>query len=107
MDGCGTVRNNTEVENIASKHKNVKSHMRVNDEIVAKEVRLIGPNGDMMGIVAPEKALQVAIQNDLDLVEIAPNANPPVCKVIDYGKYMFDMAKRQKEWPQRDTILWL
>ncbi|MDX1359596.1 MAG: translation initiation factor IF-3 [Clostridia bacterium] len=92
------VLNNTEVDEIASKHKSSKSsHMRINDEIKAKEVRLIGPNGDMMGIVTPEKALQVAMQNDLDLVEISPNANPPVCKVIDYGKYMFDMAKRQKE----------
>lgn len=71
--------------------------MKINEDIVCKEVRLIGPNGDMMGIVTPEKALQIAYQNDLDLVEISPKASPPVCKVIDYGKYMFDMAKRQKE----------
>jgi translation initiation factor IF-3 len=71
--------------------------MRINEEIVAKEVRLIGPNGDMMGIVTPDKARQIAFQNDLDLVEISPKANPPVCKVIDYGKFMFDQAKKQKE----------
>lgn len=71
--------------------------MRINDEIVAKEVRLIGPNGDMMGIVTPEKARQIAYQNELDLVEISPKANPPVCKVIDYGKFMFDQTKKQKE----------
>lgn len=71
--------------------------MRVNEDIVAKEVRLIGPNGDMMGIVTPDKARQIAYQNELDLVEIAPKAKPPVCKVIDYGKYMFDQTKKQKE----------
>lgn len=71
--------------------------MRINDDILAKEVRLIGPNGDMMGIVTPDKARQIALQNDLDLVEISPKANPPVCKVIDYGKFMFDQAKKQKE----------
>lgn len=71
--------------------------MNINEEIRHKEVRLIGPNGDMMGVVSIEKALQVATQNDLDLVEISPNASPPVCKTIDYGKYMFDMAKKQKE----------
>ncbi|MBN1624165.1 MAG: translation initiation factor IF-3 [Clostridia bacterium] len=71
--------------------------MRINEEIVAKEVRLIGPNGDMMGIVTPDKARQIAFQNDLDLVEISPKANPPVCKVIDYGKFMFDQTKKQKE----------
>lgn len=71
--------------------------MRINEDITAKEVRLIGPNGDMMGIVTPDKARQIALQNDLDLVEISPKANPPVCKVIDYGKFMFDQAKKQKE----------
>ncbi|HPQ47107.1 MAG TPA: translation initiation factor IF-3 [Clostridia bacterium] len=71
--------------------------MRINDDIIAKEVRLIGPNGDMMGIMTPDKARQIAYQNDLDLVEISPKANPPVCKVIDYGKFMFDQTKKQKE----------
>ncbi len=87
-----------EVENIASKNKSSKNHMRMNDEIRGlTEIRLIGSNGDMMGIMTLEKAKQVATQNDLDLVEISPNAKPPVCKIIDYGKYMFDMAKKQKE----------
>ncbi len=88
------------MENIASKYKsskNTKNNTRINDEIKGNEVRLIGPNGDMMGIVTLEKAMQIAMQNDLDLVEIAPKAAPPVCKIIDYGKHMFDMAKKQKE----------
>lgn len=93
----GCVRIITEVENIASKNRGAKSHMRINDEIRGNEVRLIGPNGDMMGVVTLEKAFQIARQNDLDLVEIAPTATPPVCKIIDYGKHMFDMAKKQKE----------
>jgi translation initiation factor IF-3 len=90
-------RNITEVKNIARGNQGPTNHMRINEEIVAKEVRLIGPNGDMMGVVTPEKARQIAFQNDLDLVEISPKANPPVCKVIDYGKFMFDQAKKQKE----------
>lgn len=71
--------------------------MRINNEITSEKVRLIGPNGDMMGVVGLEKALQVAAQNNLDLVEVSPKASPPVCKTIDYGKHMFEMAKKQKE----------
>jgi translation initiation factor IF-3 len=85
------------VANISGKRKDSGNQMKTNEEIRYEKVRLVGPNGDMMGIVSSEKALQVAAQNNLDLVEVAPNAKPPVCKVMDYGKYMFETAKKQKE----------
>lgn len=71
--------------------------MRVNREIRAPKVRVIGSAGEQIGIMTPKEALNVAENEGLDLVEIAPNANPPVCKVIDYGKFRYDQTKREKE----------
>jgi len=81
--------------NIAKGNK--KSNLRINDEIRSKEVRLIDKDGKMVGIVSLEKANEIAENEGLDLVEISPNAEPPVCKTIDYGKYLFELAKKQKE----------
>lgn len=61
------------------------------------QVRLIGANNEQLGIMSSKEALQIAMDNDLDLVLISPNAEPPVCKIIDYGKFKFDQAKRLKE----------
>lgn len=72
-----------------------KERPKINDEITAKQVRLVGPAGDQIGIVSLADALQAAEQVELDLVEIAPMAEPPVCKVMDYGKFVFE-AKKQK-----------
>jgi translation initiation factor IF-3 len=69
---------------------------RVNDAIRAREVRLIGKDGDQIGIVSIREALSEAEKSGLDLVEIAPNADPPVCKIIDYGKYNYEQQKREK-----------
>lgn len=71
--------------------------MRVNDEIDAPQVRLIGPEGQQVGIVPLRQALAVAEEAGLDLVEIAPTANPPVCKVMDYGKYRYQEQKKAQE----------
>ncbi len=71
--------------------------MRVNREIRAPKVRVIGSAGEQVGIMNPKEALKIAESEGLDLVEIAPNANPPVCKVIDYGKFRYDQTKREKE----------
>ena len=60
-------------------------------------MRLIGENGDQLGIVSVQQALQMAYDRDLDLVKIAPQATPPVCKIMDYGKYRFEQAMREKE----------
>ncbi|MBU2978948.1 translation initiation factor IF-3 [Alteromonas sp. C1M14] len=70
---------------------------RINDEIRAREVRLIGKEGEQVGIVSLAEAMQSAAEASLDLVEISPNAEPPVCKVMDYGKFLFEKSKAQKE----------
>lgn len=70
---------------------------RINEEIRAKEVRLIGADGEQVGIVSLSQALNAAAEVDLDLVEISPNAEPPVCKIMDYGKFIFEKSKAQKE----------
>lgn len=70
---------------------------RINEEITATDVRLIGKDGDQLGIVSLSDAQALADQSTLDLVEISPNAEPPVCKVMDYGKFLFEKSKAQKE----------
>ncbi len=70
---------------------------RVNKQIKAKEVRLIDENGKQIGIVPLQEALRIASEKGLDLVEVAPNANPPVCKILDYGKFMYELKKKEKE----------
>ena len=70
---------------------------RINEGIRVREVRLIDENGGQLGIVPTTEALNKAREAGLDLIEVAPNANPPVCKILDYGKYKFDQEKRMKE----------
>jgi translation initiation factor IF-3 len=70
---------------------------RVNNQIIAKEVRLIGSEGDQIGVVSISEALRAAEETGLDLVEISPTAKPPVCRVMDYGKYLFELNKKQAE----------
>mgnify|MGYP000898612697 CR=1 FL=1 len=70
---------------------------QINEEIRDKEVRLISPAGEQLGIQPVEEALQKAAEANLDLVKISPNAVPPVCKLMDYGKYRFEQTKREKE----------
>ena len=69
----------------------------INEEIRDKEVRLIGADGEQLGIVAVGEAQRLADEKNLDLVKIAPQAQPPVCKIMDYGKHKFEIAKREKE----------
>ena len=71
--------------------------MPINEAIRDKEVRLINENGEMIGIVPIKDAQAMASQKELDLVKIAPQASPPVCKIMDYGKHLFDQAKKDKE----------
>ena len=70
---------------------------QINEEIRDAEIRLIGADGAQLGIMTAQQALQIAEENDLDLVKIAPQAVPPVCKIMDYGKYRFEQAKREKD----------
>lgn len=70
--------------------------MRVNEQIRVREVRLVGPQGEQVGIVSIEKALQLAADVDMDLVEVAPQARPPVCKLMDYGKFKYESAQKAR-----------
>ena len=70
---------------------------RINERIRVPEVRLVGPNGEQVGIVRIEDALRLAQEADLDLVEVAPQARPPVCKLMDYGKYKYESAQKARE----------
>ncbi len=69
----------------------------MNDGIRAREIRVIGADGEQMGIMTVPEALRIADENDLDLVEVAPNASPPVCRLMDYGKYLYEKQKRERE----------
>ena len=70
---------------------------RINERIRVPEVRLVGPNGEQVGIVAIDDALRLAQESDLDLVEVAPTARPPVCKLMDYGKFKYESALKARE----------
>ena len=70
----------------------ISTEPRINDRIRVPEVRLVGPNGEQVGIVAIDDALRLAQEADLDLVEVAPMARPPVCKLMDYGKFKYESA---------------
>ena len=69
----------------------------INEQIRDREVRLIGSNGEQLGIMSAREALKIAEEAELDLVKIAPKAKPPVCKIIDYGKYRYELARKEKE----------
>ncbi len=73
------------------------SFVRVNGKIRAREVRVIGVDGKQLGVISLSEALNLARASGVDLVEIAPTANPPVCRVVDYGKYRYEQAKKEKE----------
>ncbi|WP_438826516.1 translation initiation factor IF-3 [Ruegeria atlantica] len=78
---------------------------RVNDKIRAPEIRLIGAEGENVGVVHPAKAMQMAADAGLDLVEISPNANPPVCKIMDFGKFKYETQKREAEARKKQKII--
>ena len=78
---------------------------QINEEIRDKEVRLISEAGEQLGIMSAADALNIAIEKDLDLVKISPNAVPPVCKIMDYGKYRFEQIKREKEAKKNQRVI--
>lgn len=69
----------------------------INEEILDSEIRLIGENGEQLGIMSAEEALKIAEEHGYDLVKIAPNSTPPVCRIMDYGKFRFEQTKKEKE----------
>ncbi len=78
---------------------------RVNERINSPEIRLIGADGENGGVVSPRAAMEQAEQAGLDLVEISPNANPPVCKIMDFGKYKYEQQKRESEARKKQKII--
>ncbi len=78
---------------------------RVNDRITASEIRLIGHEGQNVGVVTPQRAMELAEQVGLDLVEISPNATPPVCKIMDFGKYKYETQKKEAEARKKQKII--
>ncbi len=78
-------------------NRNIIKKLRVNERIVAKEVRLVGEKGEQLGIMPLSQALETARKHNLDLVEVAVTASPPVCRLLDYGKYKYEQSKKERE----------
>ena len=83
----------------------IKQELPINRQIKAKEVQLIGDNGEKLGVVDFEEAIEKAEEKNLDLVLVSPNSNPPVCKIMNYGKYKFEQAKKEKEAKKKQKVL--
>lgn len=83
----------------------ISKDWRINEEIRVREVRLIDENGDQIGIVPTREALEMAMDRGLDLVEIAPGAKPPVCRLMDYGKFRYEQSKRDKEARKKQKVI--
>lgn len=86
---------------------NKKNGLQINNEITVKEIRLIDSDGSMLGIMPTSEAQELALQKDLDLVMISPDAVPPVCKIADYNKTMYEKAKKEKEIKKNQKIVTL
>ncbi len=91
-------------QNIIEGYKTIKKEHQINEEIRDKEVRLIGEDGEQLGIMSAREALAIAEERELDLVKISPNAVPPVCKIINYGKYLFELTKKEKESKKNQKV---
>ncbi len=78
---------------------------QINEEILDKEVRLIGDQGEQLGIMSIDEAMRIATEREMDLVKIAPGSNPPVCKIMDYGKYRFEQTKKEKEAKKNQRVI--
>ncbi len=83
----------------------ISKDWRINDEIRAREVRLVSDDGEQLGIIPLRQALDIALEKGLDLVEVAPSAQPPVCRLMDYGKFKFEQNKREKDARKKQKII--
>lgn len=81
------------------------SELKINEQIRDKEVRVIGTDGEQLGIMSSREAYKLAQEAELDLVKIAPTAKPPVCKIIDYGKYRYELARKEKEARKKQKVI--
>ena len=83
----------------------ISKEMNVNEKIRAREVRLIDSNGEQLGVKSRQEALEIAQKRNLDLVLVAPNAKPPVCRIMDYGKYRYEQQKKEKEARKKQKVI--
>ena len=83
----------------------ISKEMNVNERIRAREVRLIDSNGDQLGVKSRQEALEIAKKRNLDLVLVAPGAKPPVCRIMDYGKYRYEQQKKEKEARKKQKVI--
>lgn len=81
------------------------SELFINEQIRDKEVRVIGENGEQLGIMSAKEAMQLAEEAGVDLVKIAPTAKPPVCKIVDYGKFRYEQARKEKEAKKKQRVI--
>ena len=90
---------------IALDKRSAKSFIRINERIRAREVRVIDENGEQLGILAPFEALRIAKERGLDLVEVSPNAVPPVCRIQDYGRYLYEKEKSERAARKKQKVI--
>lgn len=83
----------------------ISKELAINEEIREKEVRVLSDSGEQLGIMSTKEAQNLATSKDLDLVMISPNANPPVCRVMDYGKYKYEQARKEKESKKKQKVV--
>lgn len=90
---------------LMQRRREVIKDLRINDEIRARDVRAVGKDGEQLGIMPLREAINVAQEQRLDLVEVSPNARPPVCRMMDYGKYKFEQTKRERESRKKQKLV--
>ncbi len=90
---------------IALDKRSAKSFIRINDRIRAREIRVIDENGEQIGILAPFEALRIARERGLDLVEVSPNAIPPVCRIQDYGRFLYEKEKSERAAKKKQRVI--
>lgn len=83
----------------------ISKELRINEEIRCKEIRLVDDEGQQLGVMAPKEAAKIAAQKGLDLVEVAPNANPPVCRIMNYGKFKYEQSKKEREAKKNQKVI--
>lgn len=79
--------------------------MRINEEIRAREIRVVSPEGEQLGIMSARDGLKLAQEKELDLVEVAPTAKPPVCRIMDFGKYKYEQSKKEHEAKRKQKVM--
>ncbi len=83
----------------------INKDLRINEEIRVREIRLVSSDGQQLGVVPIKEGLRIAVEQGLDLVEVAPQAKPPVCRIMDYGKYKYEQSKRDREARKKQKII--